>query len=176
MAELSVFESDRTRDFKVIGILAVQDSRISWQAKGLHLYLISRPRAWKIRTKDLLNRSPGSLYALRRILKELEIFGYLKRSILTDIKTKKIIGNKYFVYEKSQKPSAQIRNTAQKPKTPTSGGIGAKAEVRDSNPITSSINNKKKKPISSFIKNQEKSKFNPKGLAHISRIIAQLPI
>ena len=52
---------------------------LSWRAKGMHTYLISRPPEWVIREKDLINRADDSKYAMREALKELENKGLLSR-------------------------------------------------------------------------------------------------
>lgn len=53
------------------------DERISWKAKGLLGYLLTKPDGWKVRITDLMKHSPEGERAIRSGLKELQKFGYL---------------------------------------------------------------------------------------------------
>jgi hypothetical protein len=55
------------------------DERLSWEARGLLAYLLSKPDDWTIRLADLLRRDPAGEYKIRRMLKELREHGYLIR-------------------------------------------------------------------------------------------------
>jgi hypothetical protein len=54
----------------------VEDDRLSWKAKGLLAYLLSRPDQWEVRIQDLVKRSTDKEYAVRSALKELTELGY----------------------------------------------------------------------------------------------------
>ncbi len=56
-----------------------KDKRLSWKAKGLYLYLVSRPDGWDYYVQDIINRSKDGKDAVKSGLKELEEYGYLKR-------------------------------------------------------------------------------------------------
>ncbi len=90
----------KNENFTVLCLNAVNDPKISWKAKGLHAYLISRPPEWMLRETDLINRSPGGRDGLRVGLQELEDFGYITRE-----KTRDHLGHfnstKMHVYEVS---------------------------------------------------------------------------
>lgn len=58
---------------------AFQNDRLSWGARGLLAYLLSRPNDWIVRNGDLLKRSPGGREKTRVLVKELEKAGYLRR-------------------------------------------------------------------------------------------------
>lgn len=53
------------------------DPNISWKAKGLMGYLLTRPDGWKIRFNDLVNRAKDGKEAVTSGLKELEKVGYI---------------------------------------------------------------------------------------------------
>lgn len=55
------------------------DERLSWEARGAMGYLLSKPDDWQVRFYDLVNRGPAGEHKMRRILKELEKYGYLER-------------------------------------------------------------------------------------------------
>ena len=55
------------------------DVRLSWEARGLMGYLLSKSDDWQVRLYDLLRRGPAGEHKLRRMLRELETVGYLRR-------------------------------------------------------------------------------------------------
>ena len=63
-----------------------EDDDISWRAKGMMGYLLSRPDDWTIIIGDLVNRAPEGRTAVRSILRELEKHGYLFKQTLRDAK------------------------------------------------------------------------------------------
>lgn len=58
---------------------ALRDPRLSWKAKGIAAYLLSKPPGWQIWTNDLINRAKDGRDAVRAGLAELEALGYLTR-------------------------------------------------------------------------------------------------
>ena len=65
----------------------LRDPRLSWKAKGLAAYLLSKPPGWKIWTSDLIRRSTDGRDAVLSGLAELEQCGYLKRERSNDPET-----------------------------------------------------------------------------------------
>jgi hypothetical protein len=57
----------------------VMDTRISYKAKGLLFYLLSRPDDWQVYEGELTRHSTDGLRAVRSGIKELLQAGYLKR-------------------------------------------------------------------------------------------------
>jgi hypothetical protein len=62
----------------------LRDPRLSWKAKGIASYLLSKPPGWQIWTGDLIRRSTDGRDAVLAGLRELEVFGYLKRQRAND--------------------------------------------------------------------------------------------
>lgn len=58
---------------------AFNDERLSWEARGLMGYLLSKPNDWVIRQKDLEQKGPAGDHKLRRMLAELRKCGYMNR-------------------------------------------------------------------------------------------------
>lgn len=54
------------------------DRRISWKAKGILGYLLSRPDGFEVRMDDLKSRSKDRAEGTRSAIKELAIAGYAK--------------------------------------------------------------------------------------------------
>ncbi len=76
----------------------IQDSNLSWKAKGLLLYLLSRPDDWKIYETELVKHTSDKLSSLKSGIKELEKTGYIERKRKRDDKGR-LQGYDYEVYE-----------------------------------------------------------------------------
>jgi hypothetical protein len=55
------------------------DKRLSWEARGVMGYLLSKPDEWQVRMADLVNQGPAGLKVIRRVLAELRQYGYMSR-------------------------------------------------------------------------------------------------
>jgi hypothetical protein len=55
------------------------DQDLSWEARGVMGYLLSKPDNWQLRVLDLQRRGPAGQHKIRRILRELESARYLRR-------------------------------------------------------------------------------------------------
>ncbi len=64
------------KDFLIVTNATVQDERLSWEARGLLVYLLSLPPNWEIRVSHLQKQGSAGRDALRRMLRELQKFGY----------------------------------------------------------------------------------------------------
>ena len=73
-----VRESRRER-FTVVSNAALEDSRLSFQAKGLLVYLLSKPDGWRVSREHLATVGTNGISSVRAILTELEECGYLSR-------------------------------------------------------------------------------------------------
>ncbi|WP_274655591.1 helix-turn-helix domain-containing protein [Paenibacillus humicola] len=69
----------RENPYVMIDKYGLNDDRLSWKAKGLLAYLLSKPDDWQIYEKDLIKRSTDGRDAVRAGLRELEANGYLSR-------------------------------------------------------------------------------------------------
>jgi predicted DNA-binding ribbon-helix-helix protein len=67
----------KAQPFVMIDKTFLEDSKLSWKAKGLMGYLLSRPENWSIRKADLVKRSTDSETVVETILNELMIGGYI---------------------------------------------------------------------------------------------------
>jgi hypothetical protein len=55
----------------------LEDNRLSWRAKGILAYMLSRPDNWKINKTDLYNKATEGRDAMQNALNELKELGYL---------------------------------------------------------------------------------------------------
>lgn len=60
--------------------IVVRDSRLSWKARGIFLYLWSQANEWQFYVSEIATHAPDGERSLRTGLKELEQFGYLERT------------------------------------------------------------------------------------------------
>ena len=68
----------REKYFKVANSV-FSDSRLSWEARGVMGYLLSKPDDWQVRLHDLIRQGPAGEHKMRRILRQLEAARYLHR-------------------------------------------------------------------------------------------------
>jgi hypothetical protein len=85
---MSIIRVHHTRDYSVIRNAPMRDRRLSFEARGVWGYLMTKPDDWEVNTEHLLTESednpelkvkaPGRDKILR-MLRELEFYGYLFR-------------------------------------------------------------------------------------------------
>ncbi|MCP3940161.1 MAG: hypothetical protein GY710_01595 [Desulfobacteraceae bacterium] len=75
----------------------LNDDRLSWKAKGLLIYLLSKPDDWQVYIKNLVKQSKDGMDSTYAGIKELIKAGYI---IKTDIKDEKGIfrGGRVYCY------------------------------------------------------------------------------
>lgn len=71
--------SKQRGEFSVLPKAAINDSDLSWEARGVLLYLLEKPDGWQVKAWDLVRRGPAKEAKIRRILAELENAGYIRR-------------------------------------------------------------------------------------------------
>jgi hypothetical protein len=76
--EQNIYISRKREDpFARIPHEILSDTRLSWKAKGLLCYLLSKPSNWKVRRADLIKQSTDGDCSVRAALKELREAGYV---------------------------------------------------------------------------------------------------
>ena len=98
------------KQFAVISNVTLQDTRLSWKARGVLAYLLSLPDDWVIIVEDLVSRAPDGVDSLRAGLKELEKFGYISKRRTRD-EAGKITGTEWFVHEEPQMENPDMDNS-----------------------------------------------------------------
>lgn len=82
---MSIVRAARKNQFYVLPTSTIEDNRLSWEARGMLVYLLSKPDHWEVNIKDLLARTRNCLGRrsgrdkVYLILKELQMAGYIVR-------------------------------------------------------------------------------------------------
>lgn len=71
--------SRKQRAFTQIDNEITNNENLSWQAKGMMLYLLSKPDDWKFYESDIVKRAKNGPDSVKSIIKELLAEGYLIR-------------------------------------------------------------------------------------------------
>lgn len=77
----------------------INDALLSYKAKGILLYLLSKPDDWVISIADIIKHSTDGITSVKSAIKELTLRGYLQRTRLKN-KLGQFVGYDYTVYEK----------------------------------------------------------------------------
>lgn len=96
MAVFRVYKE--TGNFVTVHKNFIHDDDLSWKAKGILLYLLSRPDDWQIYESELVRHSTDGLSGLKTGIKELEKVGYIQRTRKRDDKGR-LKEYEYAVYE-----------------------------------------------------------------------------
>lgn len=94
----------RSERFAVISTNILEDKNLSWKAKGLLSYLLSRPEDWTVRIQDLIKRSTDGRDAVKSALRELREVGYAELIREQDSKGR-LKGTSYLIHEIPQQPT-----------------------------------------------------------------------
>jgi len=79
MEEKFIFRTNVETGYTLIRNDLITDKTLSWEARGLLEYLLSKPDNWVVVKQDLINASPAGFKKITTILKELIAAGYIKR-------------------------------------------------------------------------------------------------
>jgi hypothetical protein len=122
MSDLLVIRTVKNQSYKTIKLDCTEDPELSWKAKGIHTYLISRPDGWKVWRNDLLNRARDGREALGNGIKELTQAHYL---YVFDIKDSqgRFCGAGYLTLESAEPDLVKIRGYLSKMNTETHSNV-----------------------------------------------------
>ena len=104
-------QKNRRNPYVMIRNSVFEDPLISWKAKGLMGYFLSRPDHWTILLSDLVKRSPDGRDKVYSGLAELKQHGYVEH--VFDRDQGKIVRGRYIVYEEPQAPHPEDPKTVE---------------------------------------------------------------
>lgn len=76
---MAIIRRHYDQPFAMISKKALEDNRLSWKARGLLVYLVSKPADWSVYVNDLVKRSPDGKKVVYTCLNELINLGYVER-------------------------------------------------------------------------------------------------
>lgn len=101
----------RSTPYVTLNTTALNDACLSFRAKGLHTYLMSKPDNWKVYIAHLEHESPKEgRDAIRSALKELEEAGYITRTRIQDSRGR-MMGWDTKIYETADLAKEDSENT-----------------------------------------------------------------
>jgi hypothetical protein len=103
----TIVRAARRKRFVIIDQRAIEDTRLSWAARGLLGYLLSRPDDWKVLVNDLRKRGDLGRDGIYRLLRELRDVGYMRFERKRD-QHGRIRGGTYFVQEIATAPQPDL--------------------------------------------------------------------
>lgn len=148
---MAVIRVHKTKDYTVMSNTHFREKKMTLKAKGLLSLMFSLPDDWDYSIAGLTTLSKDGKDGVMSALKELEDFGYLKRTRLNDEKGK-FAGYDYDIFEQpqSEKPYAENPNT-DKPNTENPPQyITKQLNTNTSNTDTTKENKERKKGNSSY--------------------------
>lgn len=74
-----IVRTKRNTNFTIISNIGMEDDRLTFKAKGILAYLLSKPDDWQVRDRQLATVGPDGRAAVQAALSELEKYGYIKR-------------------------------------------------------------------------------------------------
>lgn len=90
---MNAFRNEIKSNFTALPNILANDPNLSWKAKGIFLYLASKPDTWNFYMKEIQKNATDGIVSLKSGIKELIKHGYLKRKRL--YKDGKIRGMKW---------------------------------------------------------------------------------
>jgi len=75
-----IIRAERKNKFTVVSNAALEDSRLSFRAKGILVFILSKPDKWQVSERHLAEQGPDGRSAVASALTELEQAGYLRRT------------------------------------------------------------------------------------------------
>lgn len=100
----TIQRSPHNKENPYVSILrtTAQDKRLSYEARGLLAYLLSKPLDWRVQVTELQHEDYAGRDKVQRILKELAAAGYITRPQKYQDKQGKWCWNPYYVWEEPQ--------------------------------------------------------------------------
>lgn len=81
---MSVIRVKKEEKYAVISNEILTNKDLSWEARGIMAYLLSKPDGWQCRNYDLVNQGPSGKHIIQRVINELQEAGYIHRYQVSD--------------------------------------------------------------------------------------------
>jgi hypothetical protein len=101
-------EKNANNPYKTLNTTFANDERLSWAARGMMAYLLSKPDNWRVVTKDLIAQTKAGRDAVHTILRELEACGYLTRNRYQSVGGKFVWESVVYETPRETEPTPQV--------------------------------------------------------------------
>lgn len=125
---MAIFRIKKTKGFSTMPNNLLQDKSISYKARGVLCYLLSKPDNWEVRPSDLTTEKDRK-DAIRTALKELRDAGYILWEQQRDSEGR-MAGYSYSVYDCKQSKYPFTENPFTENPTPTNNREEQKTEKK----------------------------------------------
>lgn len=107
----------RADNFTILSNEVLNDSRLSFRARGVLIWLLSKPADWRTRSDAIAAQTPEGRESVRAAMRELEAIGYLVREKVRDAKTGRISTIQTIFEEPAEVTESQVIPAPKKPVT-----------------------------------------------------------
>lgn len=104
--ETKFIKAKKETNYTVLDNTFIQDTRLSWKAKGVMTYLLSLPDDWVIHLSEIERHATDGKDSLRSAINELKKYGYILTEQKKDV-SGRFCESVYTVYEKPKIPYAE---------------------------------------------------------------------
>lgn len=105
---MAVIRVVKNKDYSTVHNGFINDKNLSFKAKGLLLYFLSKPDKWEFYIKEMAKKSKDGVDSISSGIKELENNGYIHKEFKRDSHGKLSGGYNFTVYEQ---PQPKLENT-----------------------------------------------------------------
>lgn len=70
----------KTEKFTIVSNTIIEDTRLSFKARGVLIYILSKPDNWVVRVEQIAKANGCGRDSLQSALREIEAAGYLTRT------------------------------------------------------------------------------------------------
>lgn len=86
---------NQKKNFTMVSNEILNDNRLSWKAKGILSYLLSKPDGWEAQIEDLYKKASDGYSSLRSGIEDLILCGYMELKNIYDEEENKFTGRYY---------------------------------------------------------------------------------
>ncbi|MGE7672952.1 DnaD domain-containing protein [Lysinibacillus sp. NPDC094403] len=79
MESRSIVRVEKNKDYTVINNTSIQDIRLSWKAKAIHVFMLSKPDNWTFYNEEIQQWAKDGKDSFTAGLRELQKYGYVKK-------------------------------------------------------------------------------------------------
>lgn len=75
----NIVRVQKNKDYTVINNASINDQRLSWKAKAIHVFMLSKPDNWTFYNEEIMKWATDGKDSFNSGLKELKKYGYVKK-------------------------------------------------------------------------------------------------